>query len=93
MNATKYISFNIKGINNAVKRKKLLCWLKKEKANIILLLDTHLDDNEHKKLKIEWVRQIYYSSFSTRKRGVAIRKNRNTPFTLKNVLKMSKVDM
>ena len=43
----KYVSFNIKGINNAVKRKKLLCWLKKEKANIVLLQETHLDDKEH----------------------------------------------
>lgn len=56
MNTTKYVSFNIKGINNAVKRKKLLCWLKKEKANIVLLQETHLDDNEHEKLKREWVR-------------------------------------
>lgn len=87
MCATKYISFNIKGINNAVKRKKLLTWLKKEKASIVLLQETHLDDKEHEKLKREWVGQVYYSSFSTSKRGVAILINKSTPFTLEKCVK------
>ena len=65
----------------------------KEKANIVLLQETHLDDKEHEKLKREWVGQIYYSSFSTSKRGVAILINKNTPFTLRSVLKIVKVDM
>lgn len=82
MSTTKYISLNVKGINNAVKRKKILSWFKKEKVNIALLQETHLTDEEHKKLKREWVGQVYYSSFSSSKRGVAILIKKNTPFTI-----------
>lgn len=33
VSTTKYISFNVKGVNHAIKRKKLFSCLKKEKAS------------------------------------------------------------
>ena len=87
MSATKYISLNINGANHVIKRKKLLSWLKRERVNIALLQETHLNDKEHENLRREWVGQVYYSSFSTSKRGVAILINKNTPFTLENCIK------
>lgn len=84
MSATKYISLNVKGVNNVVKRKKILTWLKKERVDIALLQETHLTDEEHKKLKREWVGQVYFSSFLSNKRGVVILINKNTPFALEN---------
>lgn len=86
MSTTKYISLNVKGINNAVKRKKILNWFKKEKVSVALLQETHLTDDEHRKLHREWVGQVYYSSFSSSKRGVAILINKNTPFTLEKCI-------
>ena len=60
-----------------VKRKKILTYLKQKKADIALIQETHLNDEEAAKLKREWVGQEYHSTFSSRKRGVSIliRKN------------------
>lgn len=60
-----------------VKRKKILTYLKKKKADIALIQETHLNNEEAAKLKREWVGQEYHSTFSSRRRGVSIliRKN------------------
>lgn len=88
MSDLKYVSLNVKGINNVIKRKKILTWFKKEKTNIALLQETHLSDVEHLKLKREWVGQVYFSSFSSSKRGVAILIHKNTPFVLTKCIKV-----
>lgn len=61
-----------------VKRKKILTYLKQKKADIALIQETHLKDEEAAKLKREWVAHECHSTFSWRKRGVSIliRKNR-----------------
>lgn len=59
MSSTKIISLNVKGLNHAIKCKKMLTWFKKEKADIALLQESHLTDTEHEKVKREWVDQIY----------------------------------
>lgn len=63
-------SWNVHGIHNPIKRKKILCYLKK--VQIAMLQETHLTDLEQLKLKKDWVGQIYYASFNSRRRGVAI---------------------
>ena len=87
MSSIKIISNNVKGLNHVIKRKKILTWLKKEKAHIALLQETHLIDTEHEKLKREWVGQVFFSSFNSSKRGVAILINKNTPFILEACIK------
>ena len=67
------VTYNIKGINNPIKRKKILGQLKKMHCSIALLQETHLNKEEHQKLKREWVDQVYSSSYGKhKKRGVAI---------------------
>lgn len=67
------ITYNIKGVNNPIKRKKILGQLKKMCCSIALLQETHLTEIEHQKLKREWVDQVYCSSYGKhKKRGVAI---------------------
>lgn len=80
--STKICTWNIKGSNNVVKRKAVLNCLKKDKIQIAYLQETHLNDIEHKKYLREWVGQVYFSSYSTNKRGVAILINKNLPFTV-----------
>lgn len=64
------ITYNIKGINNPIKRKKVLGQLKKMHCSIALLQETHLTEIEHKKLKRERVDQVYSSSYGkSKKRG------------------------
>ena len=83
MNLLKVISYNINGLNHPIKRKKILSQLKKLNCSIALLQETHLDDKEHRKLKREWVGQVFSSSCKEgRKRGVAILVHRALNFTV-----------
>ena len=52
-----------------------------------LLQESHLEDNEHLKLKYSWVGQVYFSSFTTSSRGVVILIHKNLPFQLKKCIK------
>lgn len=45
------VSFNVNGILNPVKRGKILSKMKKEKAQVVYLQETHLNDVEHEKLR------------------------------------------
>lgn len=53
----------MKGLNRPVKC--ILSYLKQHKVDIALLQETHLTDAEHSKLRIEWVGQVYFSSFTS----------------------------
>ena len=67
------VSYNVKGINHPTKRKKILAQLKKFICSIGLLQETHVNEAEHKKLRRDWVDQVFYASCpNSRKRGVAI---------------------
>ena len=67
------ISLNVNGLGNPVKRAKVMSKLKKERAQIHFLQETHLSKSEHEKLKKFGYKHTYYSSHTnTRKRGVAI---------------------
>lgn len=83
----KFVTFNTKGLHSPVKRKRVYMYLKKLGAEIVFLQETHLTDFEHKKLKREWVGQVFASSFNSKSRGTAILINKNIPFTVtKSVL-------
>lgn len=82
------ITYNVKGINNPIKRKKIFGQLKKLQCSIALLQETHLTEIEHQKLKREWVDQVYSSSYGRyKKRGVAILFNKSIFFHCEKVLK------
>lgn len=69
----RFISLNVNGLGNPVKRAKVMRKLKKEGLQICFLQETHLSKIEHEKLKRFGFRKTYYNSYSnTRQRGVAI---------------------
>uniref|UniRef100_A0A4W5LV10 exodeoxyribonuclease III n=1 Tax=Hucho hucho TaxID=62062 RepID=A0A4W5LV10_9TELE len=78
------LTWNCHGLGHAIKRKKILCALKKEKADIALLQETHLCDAEHAKLRRAWVGQVYFSSLKSNSKAILIHKN--VPFIIdKNI--------
>ncbi len=74
-------SWNVKGVQNPVKRKKILNYLKKEQIHIAFLQETHLTDSEHIKLKRDCVGQVYGLSFTSKSRGVVILVNKCIPLS------------
>ncbi|XDV45285.1 hypothetical protein PO909_013405 [Leuciscus waleckii] len=82
MSDLKVVSLNVKGINHVIKRQKILSFLIKERCQIAFLQETHLSDLEHIKLRRSWVGQVFYSSYNSKSRGVAILLHCSLPFTL-----------
>lgn len=80
-----FISWNTKGLNNAVKRGRVLTHLKKLNAEITFLQETHLRNQDHFRLRKGWVGQMFHSTFHFKSRGTAILINNNTPFVPSNV--------
>uniref|UniRef100_A0A3P9KVM4 Reverse transcriptase domain-containing protein n=1 Tax=Oryzias latipes TaxID=8090 RepID=A0A3P9KVM4_ORYLA len=74
MNKIVVVSYNVNGVNNPIKRKKIISQLKRLNCSIALLQETHLDEKEHQKLKRDWVGQVISSTCGEgkKKRGVAI---------------------
>uniref|UniRef100_A0A8D0ATL0 Endonuclease/exonuclease/phosphatase domain-containing protein n=1 Tax=Sander lucioperca TaxID=283035 RepID=A0A8D0ATL0_SANLU len=61
------VSFNVNGILNPVKRSKILSKMKKEKAQVVYLQETHT------KLRKMGFTNIFFSSYKSKhKRGVAV---------------------
>ena len=77
--AIRMCSWNVHGIQGPVKRKKILSYLKQEKIQLAFIQETHLIDSEHSKLKRDWVGQVFYSSFTSKSRGVAILVHKTLP--------------
>lgn len=82
MSGLKLCTWNVKGIHTPMKRRKVLNYLKKEGVQIALLQETHLNDTEHLKLQQGGFNQVYFSSFTSRSRGVAILTHKNSNFRI-----------
>lgn len=82
----KFASWNVRGINSPIKRSKILNHLKKLNADICLLQETHLLESEHKKLQTSQFSHIFSSSYSSKKRGVAILIRRNLSVTINKTI-------
>ena len=81
MENIKVLTWNVNGLGNPIKRKKVMSILKKERAQIVYLQETHLSKEENLKLKGFGFTKLYFSTFRhSRKRGVTIRVNNTTKF-------------
>lgn len=87
MSVLRVCTWNVRGIHIPIKWRKILAFLKEGNFEIALLQETHLSDVEHLKLQQGVFGQIYFSSFTSRSRGVAILIKRNLPFKFLNCIK------
>lgn len=76
----KLFSLNTNGLNNPIKRKRVLQQVKKERGEIVFFQETHLKKAEHVKLEKLAGAQVFYSCHTTAKRGVAILIQNNLMF-------------
>lgn len=79
-------SWNVNGINEPVKRGKVLSHLRESKADVIFLQETHLKNEAHGKITAKWISQVHHSRFSAKARGVAIIIRKNVPFLHKSTV-------
>ncbi len=56
----KYVTWNVNGLNQRLKRKKVILYLRKHSIGIALLQETHLTDYEHQNLKKQWPGQVFF---------------------------------
>lgn len=72
-----FCSWNVNGVNESVKRGKVLSHLRQIQADVIFLQETHLKNDTHNKIRASWINQVYHSKCNAKARGTAIiiRKN------------------
>lgn len=82
-NAIKSVSYNVNGVLNATKRTKILTKLKRDKVEIAMIQETHLNQIEHEKLRRMGFSKAFSSSYKTgHRRGVATLISHKIPFEL-----------
>lgn len=69
----RFITLNVNGLPNPVKRSTIIVKMKREKQDIVFWQETHLSSIENDKLKKKGFKYVYYSSFERGKmRGITI---------------------
>lgn len=66
------ISWNVRGLNDKIKRSLVMAYLKKYTTHICILQETHLVGRKVLSLKKPWVGHYYHSTYSGYARGVSI---------------------
>ncbi|KAI5628117.1 hypothetical protein C0J50_8261, partial [Silurus asotus] len=77
----RFLSWNIRGMGNPIKRSRVFTHLKRLRAEIVFLQETHLRVRDHHRLHRPWVGQTFHSNFNSKARGVAILVNRSIQFS------------
>ena len=83
---TRFLSWNVRGLNSPIKRSKVLSHLKRLNADIVFLRETHLRDRDQVRLKSPWVSDVFHSTFDSKARGVAILVNKRVHFTTSKII-------
>lgn len=81
----KIASMNVQGLGDKQKRKGVLDYLRKKKANIYFLQDTHFTNKEISYIRTQWGYECYFNNFNSQSRGVAIFINSNFDFKHRSI--------
>ena len=68
----KLSSFNCRGLQDYVKRRKIFHYMRNIENDIIFLQETHSDKKDEISWKSQWGESAWFASFSSNSRGVAI---------------------
>lgn len=76
----RFVSWNVRGVNGAIKRGKVISHMRQLKGDIYFLQETHLKTSEISRIKRPWMSHVFHSKFSMRARGAAIIVSQNIIF-------------
>ncbi|OCT92509.1 hypothetical protein XELAEV_18015566mg [Xenopus laevis] len=62
----KVLSWNVKGLNTPLKRKKILQYLKPLRAHIVCLQETHWNSAQSSALKDTWIAECITASYKNK---------------------------
>ncbi len=57
------VLWNVKGLGHVIKRGRVFSHLKTLKPDIIFLQETHIGPNEQRRLRANWLSQVFQGSF------------------------------
>ena len=80
----RFISWNLKGINQTIKRNKVMSHLNLLRGDVFFLQETHLRSSDVNRIKRPWLGHTFHSKFPCRARGAAILVHKNVPFVFSN---------
>ena len=81
----KICSLNCRGLNDKVKRRDVLKYIRKKKFSIYCLQDVHWEKKWENMVRSEWGYETFVAGNTTNSRGVAILMNNNFDFKIRNV--------
>ena len=79
------VTLNVNGLCDAIKRRRMLDWIKKQDPSICCLQETHLRPKDTYSLKMKGWRTIYHSNGPQKKAVVAILISDKSKYILKTV--------
>lgn len=68
----KCITWNVRGLRAKAKRNAVLSYLKAQRADLMVLVETHITGQLQMALKKTWVGWLYQALYSAHSRGVAV---------------------
>lgn len=74
------VSWNVKGLNHPIKRKKVISHLKQLKAEIVFLQETHIRSSDNSHFLSRWSGQSFHSPFQAKAGGLSVLIECNIPF-------------
>ena len=86
MNDLKILSFNVRGLNDEMKRCDVFSYLQTQKNDIYCIQDTHCTSKSEFNFRKNWGSKVYHSYGTSRSRGVAIMFGQNIDSKVLNVV-------
>ena len=80
-------SVNVRGLSGRKKRSDVFNYFRNKPYSIICFVDTHFTQREERFIRSEWGYEVFFNSFNSLKRGVAIFFKNNFEFKLHNSYK------
>ena len=72
MATIKFLTWNVRGLREKIKRSAALAFLKKQRADVVVLVETHVEGRLQMALRRPWVGWAYHSTHTSHARGVSV---------------------
>lgn len=68
MASLKFLTWNVRGLRDKIKSAAVLAFLKKQRADVMVLVETHVEGRLQMALRRPWVGWAYHSTYTSHSR-------------------------